>query len=203
MAALTLKAQNLPMQVVAFFINYFLFWVLVLGGEVNVFYQSYEEYLKLSGVLLFGLVLTGSLFGNHVKEFLVFFRAKDRLPGFRAFSLHMGNDSRVNEEKISEKIGGFPEEPNRQNKAWYSLYKTVREVGSVIEANKRYLLFRDSACLIVVTSTFYILYAVYLKASHEAVLYYSLAALCYWQILAIAARNSAVSLVRNVLAEHS
>jgi hypothetical protein len=97
----------------------------------------------------------------------------------------------------------LPSAPAEQNSLWYKLYRWVDGDVPVAEAHRSYLLFRDmtamSALLLLLVPS-----ALYLSGAREASLLIA-AALFGGQYLAtaVAARNSGVRFVTNVLAVHA
>ena len=149
------------------------------------------------------LVLASVLSAN-VKASLVYWRGKQALPGHEAFTRHGPADTRIDLAALRKNIGtDLPSAPAEQNSLWYKLYRRVDAEVPVAEAHRSYLLFRDmtamSALLLLLVPA-----ALYFSGAPEASLLIA-AALFGGQYLAtaIAARNSGVRFVTNVLAVHS
>jgi hypothetical protein len=102
------------------------------------------------GVAISIIVLEG-IFANGIKEFLVFWRFKNRLPGHRAFSCIGPADPRIDMEKVKLLFPqGPPMTPEEQNAEWYQLYRQYQDELTVFYAHKAFLFTRDLATLTVV-----------------------------------------------------
>lgn len=93
------------------------------------------------------LLLLNALLSPDLKAALVFWRPRHALPGHRAFSKYAKGDPRIDVAALLGRLGDFPAEPVAQNVLWYRLYRHHREDASVLDANRRFLLFRDLATL--------------------------------------------------------
>ncbi|MBW1731404.1 MAG: hypothetical protein JRJ75_11020 [Deltaproteobacteria bacterium] len=85
---------------------------------------------------------------NPIKEFLVFWRIRHRLPGHRAFSIIGPRDARVNMKKVTALFpNGLPTDPELQNQEWFALYKKYEGERRVFYSQKAFLLTRDLTAL--------------------------------------------------------
>lgn len=149
-------------------------------------------------------LLLAALIPADVKATLVYWRIKDTLPGHRAFSKHAPSDSRIDLESLRKNVGAFPSEPREQNTVWYRLYKKVASDAAVEGGHKGYLLFRDLAAIsIVLTLAAPIGVYLFLDGGIRTALLAGVLMLVQYLLAAIAARNSGVRFVTNVLAIHS
>lgn len=118
-------------------------------SDVNALLSKLKDpqgFLPLIAVI-FSIVLEG-LLSNPIKEFLVFWRIKNRLPGHRAFSLIGPRDVRVNMEKVKALFpNGLPSDPKLQNQEWFQLYKKYGDERRVFYSHKAFLLTRDLTAL--------------------------------------------------------
>lgn len=152
---------------------------------------------------VFVLVLASVLSAN-VKASLVYWRGKRALPGHEAFTRHGPADARIDLAALRKNIGtDLPSAPAEQNSLWYKLYRRVDGEVPVAEAHRSYLLFRDmsamSALLLLFVPT-----ALYFSGASCASLLIATALLGgQYLATAIAARNSGVRFVTNVLAVHA
>lgn len=148
-------------------------------------------------------VLLNDFFPSGAKASIVFWRLKDVLPGHRAFSEHAETDPRINVAELKEKIGEFPENPRDQNSFWYKIFQKHQSNVIVSDSHKRFLLFRDSACLtlLIIVPTWIALILSDVSALKLAALVGGLVLQFLW--LSISARNSGIRLVQNVLALES
>ena len=161
--------------------------------------------IKLVGataISVFILLLT-SLLPSSAKATLVFWRLRHALPGHRAFSRHARDDPRINMDELQRNIGPIPSGPRDQNALWYKLFKKVEPDPAVAHANKYWLLFRDLAALSIMLA--FLAAGVLLALGGDIAIALAASALLIAQYFgaAIAARNEAIALVRNVLALYS
>lgn len=148
------------------------------------------------------LLLTGAL-SHDAKATLVYWKAKNVLPGCQAFTKYGPADVRIDMTALKKNVGVLPTEPVEQNSKWFKLYQAVKTDPAVIEAHKLYLVFRDMAAMSLPLVVLVPLGLYLVGASPEAL--WIAAGLFFAQFLvsAIAARNSGVRFVCNVLALHS
>lgn len=187
-------------------LNVAIYWGLLAAGA---FYGSetdelLKNLLSPKAMLLPLLpVLTTALSGllpQSVKEFIVFFRIKNRLPGCRAFTMWAQKDHRINPKMLKEKYGDLPVEPHEQNRLWYSIYKSHENATIVATSHKDFLMLRDFAAVAVIFlfaggfSIWFVCCAMTTKWIYIAFL--SVQSL----ILQLAARNHGIRFVTNVLA---
>ena len=152
-------------------------------------------------VAIFIIVMEG-LFTNTVKEILIFWRFKNRLPGHRAFSIIGPRDPRIDMEKITSLFSnGLPTTPKKQNNEWNKLYRDYQNTLQVFHSHRAFLLTRDLASLTVLfipLSAF----GHFLFESKPIMLGYNLLILFgLFVIISISARNYGKRFVANVLVE--
>lgn len=149
------------------------------------------------------VLLVTSILSPDIKAVLVFWRLHEVLPGHRAFSKYAPADTRIDLDRLRQNVGEFPDDPRDQNSNWYRLYKKVAGESAVALAHKNYLLFRDMAAMSVLLAVV-VPVTLLICLPNKALAGYSLA-LFSIQFLAtaVAARNSGVRFVTNVLAEHA
>ena len=91
------------------------------------------------------LYMMTSILSPDMKAALVFWRTKHHLPGYSAFSRHLREDSRIDGEAIAARRGPLPSDPDEQQRLWYKIYRDHRNDEAVLDANRRFLTFRDLA----------------------------------------------------------
>lgn len=154
-----------------------------------------------AGILI--IVLEG-LFKNPVKEFLVFWRITNRLPGHRAFTKIGPSDSRIDMDRVRKLFpDGFPENPKKQNSEWYRLYRKYQDVLQVFHSHKAFLLTRDFASLTVIFIPLSISGHFILGTPQRMLVYHLVIMLFLFVIMSLAARYYGERFVANVLAEAS
>lgn len=151
-----------------------------------------------------GLLIVSHLFqdvlGKPIKEALVFYRLHSRLPGHRAFTQVCTTDTRIPSAYLQSRIEAVGVEAEPQQAEWYRLYLTVSEKASVQHASFRYLAWRDATATLTFLALLTPLMVIFgVLTWHQAAML-TVGCLAISLIMAAAARNSAYSLVRNVIA---
>lgn len=145
------------------------------------------------------LYMMTSILSPELKAVLVFWRIKYALPGHSAFTKHLIEDSRIDPGAIAARHAPLPSEPGAQQRLWYKIYREHRNDEAVIDANSRYLTFRDlatvSLLVAVVSPVVLILFDLGFARGPVAGTF-------FLQFIAasLAARLAGVRLVRTVLA---
>ena len=161
-----------------------------------------QGFLPLSVAILI-IVLEG-LFKNSVKEFLVFWRIKHRLPGHRAFTKVGLTDSRIDMERVKKLFpDGLPNDPEKQNKEWFRLYREYQDELQVFYSHKAFLLTRDLAALTVIFIPLSISGHFLLGSNPWMLFYHMLILVILFVGISLSARNYGNRFVANVLAEAS
>lgn len=205
----TLKLQNVPAIFV--FVTWCTALLLVCAGAPNDFWASLNRRFAGLGAkdgLLLALtplisVIANGLFSPTVKAALVFWRVRDILPGHRAFSVHANADPRVNLQSLRNQVSPWPIDPVEQNRAWYSLYRSVDDAVRVKDAHRAFLLSRDLTSIALTFVVAGIPATILLGSTLKWTLVYAGFAIVQYIVLAIVARNHGTRFVRNVLAEVS
>lgn len=151
---------------------------------------------------ILAIVLSG-VFSDTWKARLVFWRWRDPLPGCRVFSELLAADYRIDKTSLAEKLGEYPQEADKQNALWFSLYKKHGDVDKVLESHKIYLLTRDMASI---SSLFVILFPLGVFAENfkwEVAAIYAAALFLQYVLIATSAHSYGNRFVLNVLVEES
>ena len=161
-----------------------------------------QGFIPLTGAILI-IVLEG-LFKNSVKEFLVFWRLKNRLPGHRAFTKIGPNDSRINMERVKALFpDGLPIDPKKQNNEWFQLYREYQDELQVFYSHKAFLLTRDLASLTVIFIPLSIFGHFLLGSTPQMIAYHLLILVILFVGISLSARHYGERFVANVLVEAS
>lgn len=123
------------------------------------------------------------------------------LPGNRAFTEYGPQDDRIDMAALERSHGPLPTIGREQNTLWYRLYKEVGSEASVVESQKRYLLFRDLATMslmLFLASPSLAIPFDWQVAGWAALIFVLQTALC-----AVTSRNTGIRFVANVLVFHS
>lgn len=123
------------------------------------------------------------------------------LPGNRAFTEYGPQDDRIDMAALERTHGPLPTMAKEQNALWYKLYKEVGGEFSVVESQKRYLLFRDLA-----TMSFMLFLAspsLAIAFDWHVVSWAALTFVLQTLLCAVTSRNTGIRFVANVLVLHS
>lgn len=144
------------------------------------------------------LILNG-LLPNAIKEFLVFWKVKNRLPGYRAFSKFASSDYRININNLRNVVGNFQDLPSEQNRVWYKLYSGIRDNGIIRGSHRDFLLTRDLCAISFLFAASIIPIELYSLKNINTKTIYTLFLLVQYMIISISARNYGNRFVCNVL----
>ena len=136
-----------------------------------------------------------------VKEALIFFRLRDRLPGCRAFSVIAARDPRVDPVELGVLLPSVPMTGIEQNALWYRWLKAVESDPAISDNHHRFLALRDAAVLLLLLGLATPLFA-FLKLQHWHWHWFALSGVFIgaYLVTGFAARNAAIRLVGNVIA---
>lgn len=172
-------------------------------SDVNLLLSKLKDpqgFLPLLAVI-FSIVLEG-LLSNPIKEFLVFWRLRNRLPGHRAFSVIGPMDARVNMEKVNALFpNGLPSDPKLENNEWYHLYDKYGNERRVFYSHKAFLLTRDLTALTATLIPFSFIGHLIAGSQWNMVGNHFLILLAILVLISISARNYGNRFVANVLIE--
>lgn len=146
-------------------------------------------------------MLAQDLVPKPVKEALVFWRAKNRLPGHKAFTPKFMRDPRIDIENIPNLENLSVASGNVQQREFYRLYKSVADVRSVAHYSQRYIAWRDLSALLMILGfvSVPVLYSVNSERGLIAGITLAATALLSFLFTSFAARNTANELVIQVL----
>lgn len=200
-----LKSQNVKWlcAMIAFDILVLLAFALSSASSGGTLNEKLAVRAGTATLLPVVVLLLAALIPANMKAIVVYWRMKDTLPGHRAFTTHAPADVRIDLESLRKNTGGFPSRPRDQNSAWYRLYLKVAAEASVVDSHSSYLLFRDLASISLLL-TVAAPAALFLISASTATMVAAAAFMFVQYILAaIAARNSGIRFVTNVLSIHS
>jgi hypothetical protein len=195
----SLKSQNLPLLVAAFVADAIV--VAVLAGIIEAEWLSAANFKRASSSLIVPVLLLSNVMPAHWRDRLAHLRWTNPLPGNRAFSQYGPGDDRVDMVALEKLRGPLPAATRDQNALWYKLYKEVGNEVSVVESQKRYLLFRDLAAMslaLLVASP-----ALAFAFDWRVVAWAALLFLAQTMLCAVTSRNTGIRFVTNVLVLHS
>ncbi|WP_239687565.1 hypothetical protein [Burkholderia cenocepacia] len=157
----------------------------------------------LSVFLPVPIIFLSYLLSHSQKAVLVFWRLRNPMPGSRAFSVHAQTDTRIDVDALKKNVGAFPTDERDQNSMWYRLYKQVENEVSVLESHQKYLMFRDIAAMSLLLVPLGALGLFLFGNTVTAVAWSAVVFAVQYSIAALAARNSGIRFVQNVLCIHS
>jgi hypothetical protein len=161
-----------------------------------------QGFIPLTAAIL--IIVMEGIFKNSIKEFFVFWKFKNRLPGHRAFS-HIGpTDPRIDMERVKQLFPhGLPEGPKEQNNEWFRLYRQHQDELQVFHSHKAFLLTRDLTSLTVVFIPLSILGHFLLGSRPQMLIYHLLIFVMLFVGISLSARHYGERFVANVLVETS
>lgn len=172
------------------------FDVKAADAKMSEFLNPRSFVFILSPIL--SLVLNGFL-SNAIKEFLVFWKINNRLPGCRAFSKFAVSDYRIDVNALKAKFGEFPETPSEQNRIWYKLYSNLQENKIIQGSHRDFLLTRDLCSISFLFAIFILPIEVFLLGNLQTKIVYSIFLIVQYFALSLSARNYGNRFVCNVL----
>ena len=186
-------------------INVVVFWgVSVLHADFSTIWILIGSISLKSGIIgliaPIGSFLLSGLLSADTKARVVYWRYSHPLPGSRAFSVYIKEETRADPVRLIQKWGDFPDDPSEQNRLWYRIYRSVESEIRVHEAHRAWLFARDltsfSVLFLVIFGT-----ATFISDVPWTTAWYFLSLLVV-QYLAtmITARNLGIRFVRTVLA---
>jgi hypothetical protein len=179
---------------------YVAFGAFLLNGHWPGWAEFKENSLAFA-IVGIAAMLVQDLIPKPFKEFLVFWRRSERLPGHRAFSSIAIDNPNIDHSSISdiERLKNCTAE--EQQRAFYQRYNSIREHPSVSHVSQRYIAWRDTSTLLFLLCC--VSFPVIATFKHDRVLPVGLI-LCgvsafFFLLTVFAARNSAKSLTIQVL----
>lgn len=181
--------------------NIVLIYILIFG--LSDLQKLHEDYIYKSAFLLILPIVSTVLNGimpNSFKEFFVFWRFKERLPGFRAFSKFGKQDARIDMDRLKAKYPEINTKLFDENVLWYKIYQKHQKAPSVWDAQKNYLFTRDMTTLSIYFIAISLFIEFYLKIDLKSLYLFFLVE---YFVLVLSCRNYSVKFVTNVLALES
>lgn len=201
-----LKTQNIPMVVLYTIFNFTVFFILYKNSyfSIEIFENIFQDLSRKDGLffilLPLLLVFLQGILPSNLKEILVFWKIKNRLPGCEAFSKYLEKDNRVDKDNLTEKYGSFPTDKKKQNILWYKIFKDLSE-KNIDKTHKDFLLFREISIITILFIP--ILPAIlwyFSKTDNKILMVYTVFLIFEYLIVRYIAKNHAIRLVTNVLA---
>jgi uncharacterized membrane protein YqaE (UPF0057 family) len=202
--AKSLKRQNVPPLAAVLTCNLMLFVAMTRGSIIldGIRERSFDTIVQLApaGLALLVVSMLSHQLSPNAKARIVFLRWLDPLPGARAFSLYAERDARIDLPELARRFGPLPTTPREQNVLWYKLYRTVEDNLQVRDANQQYLLWRDSAAILLLLAIALVPTAAFLTRALLAPAVLLALLLTQLAFIVRAARLNGERLITNVLA---
>jgi hypothetical protein len=151
----------------------------------------------LAGVLMLTLQ---EVFPRSIKEVLVFWRLRQRLPGCRAFTEIAPKDPRIDPTDLAVLLPSQAMTASEQNALWYRWLKATESDPAIADNHRRYLILRDSAVLLALLVVVTLALMLWPPVSPNRPLLLAGGLFALYLLVATAARNAAIRLVGNVIA---
>lgn len=180
-------------------IGYAIACLYLVGNPINHIFDQWEKIIA-AGFLSVAFSLIQYLIPRPAKEFLVFWRLKERLPGFRSFSYGRKFSNIINRSEVVDIDLRQQLSPADQDRLYYKIYSKYREIGSVQNYAFRYLQWRELASFSIVMGAIgYAFVAVAVGYRSRQAMYAAAIAAFVYFLSVIAARSTANNLVDYVL----
>lgn len=162
--------------------------------------QTLIQHAGFAGVAGIVMLVLQELFPRSVKEVLVFWRLRDRVPGCRAFTGIAPKDPRVDPTDLAVLLPSTPMTPTEQNALWYKWLKVTESDPAIADNHRRFLILRDSAVLLALLTLATPVLLLWPASDPARTLMLGGGVLLTYVVVALSARNAAVRLVGNVVA---
>ncbi|MCX4163580.1 MULTISPECIES: hypothetical protein [Paraburkholderia] len=201
----SLKARNMVWLVAVGVFDVIVLLVIAFHHPIDDFVADKGMALRtgLSVFLPVPIIFLSYLLSHSQKAVLVFWRIHNPMPGSRAFSMHALTDARIDVDSLRKNVGAFPSDERDQNSMWYRLYKQVENDSSVLESHQKYLMFRDVAAMSLLLVPLVALGLFLFGNTTSAVGWSVVVFAAQYLVAVLAARNSGIRFVQNVLCIHA
>jgi hypothetical protein len=150
--AISLKDINRAGLVLVVVANVAVYYVLLTPGfevsEISNLLGDFESYVPAGLIALVVGVLNSQL-GHEAKARIVFWRWNNPLPGSRAFSHIIRQDTRIDLTALQTAAGTLPTDPGEQNRLWFKWYREFQNEPGILQVHREYLFTRDWAGLAI------------------------------------------------------
>ncbi|WP_244125874.1 hypothetical protein [Burkholderia gladioli] len=201
----SLKARNMVWLVGVGIFDVIILLVIAFHRPIDDFTADKGMALRtsLSIFLPVPIIFLSYLLSHSQKAILVFWRLRNPMPGSRAFSVYAQTDTRIDVDALKKKVGAFPSDERDQNSTWYRLYKQVENEVSVLESHQKFLMFRDIAAMSLLLVPLVAFGLFLFGNTFTAIAWSAMVFAVQYLIAVLAARNSGIRFVQNVLCIHS
>ena len=162
--------------------------------------ETLLQHAGFAGIAGIVMLVLQELFPRSVKEVLVFWRLRDRVPGCRAFTGIAPKDPRVDPTDLAVLLPSTLMTPTEQNALWYKWLKATESDPAIADNHRRFLILRDSAVLLALLTLATPVLLLWPASEPARILMLGGGVLLTYVVVALSARNAAVRLVGNVVA---
>lgn len=146
------------------------------------------------------MLVLQEIFPRSLKEMLVFWRLRDRLPGCRAFTEIAPKDARIDPTDLAVLLPTLPMTPTEQNALWYKWLKASESDPAIADNHRRFLILRDCAVFLALLTFVTPVLLIWTPERSDRTLMLAGGLLVAYFVVALSANNAAVRLVGNVVA---
>lgn len=140
------KSQIVVQTLSPYAVAYAIVCLVLLGNPISELVTDWEKIFALAFFSV-GLALLQDLIPRSFKEWLIFWRVKNRLPGHRAFDPSRRWSSVISRDEVVDIEIREELTQKYQDRLFYRIYDKYRESGSVKHYSLRYLQWRELASL--------------------------------------------------------
>lgn len=198
------KAKVVIQYLVPVSIGYFVLAAYVArGGILSI--SDIAPLANSAALLSVTAALVQDLLPKPLKEFAVFWRLDDRLPGHRSFSDQIESTHRFDVSRILNWSDLKNLGPKKQQNIFYRTYKKHCDTAPVYHYSLRYIAWRDTGAMLLLLAIATIALSALdiIQIGDIAALKISSACLCCWALTVFAARQASKELVIQVFISES
>lgn len=152
--------------------------------------------LSIIGLMILNII------PSNIKEILIFWKIKDRLPSYRWQDKTISTDSRINVKMLNKKYGRKLI-AQKQHDIWYKAYQRFKGEEVILESQKDYLFARDlcitTILILLIIITIYIIGKIVLNLDIQFIIINIIILATLYVILNVVTRNNANRFIANVL----
>lgn len=198
------KSYQKLLRIVAV-LNTGIFWgVFVLHADFSTIWTLISSISIKTGVTALvapiWVFLLDGLLSADIKACVIFWRFSHPLPGSRAFSIHLKQETRADPDYLVKQWGAFPDDPAEQNRLWYRVFRHVENEVRVYEAHRAWLTARDLTAFSFLFLAFLGTATMISDVTWSTAWYYLSFLAVQYLAMMITARNRGIRFVRTVLA---
>lgn len=198
------KAKVVIQYLVPVSVGYFALAIFITRGS-PLSYADINPLANAAALLSVAAALVQDLVPKPLKEFAVFWRFRERLPGHRAFSHEIESTHRFDVNRILNWNELKNLVSTNQQKIFYRVYKKHRDIPAVYHYSFRYLAWRDTGSMLLILAIVTMALSSFKIVQIGAIpaLKISTTCLCFWLLTVLAARQASKELIVQVLCAES